>query len=281
MTDTTTAQTPPSPQPGPLTPGAKSGNGLATAGFVLGLLGLLGSFIPVLNVVGIVLGVIGAVLAGVGLAKARRSGTGKGLAVSGIVLGVLALVVGIVVNVAFATAVDDALDVATKPTVEVPAEPSGDTTDPADDDASDDAAAGSVVGTTRDNPAPIGSAITDSDWTVTVNSVTTAAKDKYGQTPAAGMTLLLINVTATYNGNDPQGDSVWATVDFITADGTTIDSTDGFFIPEDQFDSLATLYGGASVSGNKMIQVPADSWQNGVLAVSPSMFADNTFVAVQ
>ena len=39
---------------------AKGSNGLATAGFVLGLLGLLGSWIPVLNILGIILGVLGS-----------------------------------------------------------------------------------------------------------------------------------------------------------------------------------------------------------------------------
>ncbi|WP_407345546.1 hypothetical protein [Pengzhenrongella phosphoraccumulans] len=52
MSDTQVVQPAPTPQPAP----AKASNGLATAGFVLGLLGLLGSFIPVINVGGIVLG---------------------------------------------------------------------------------------------------------------------------------------------------------------------------------------------------------------------------------
>ncbi|WP_454301889.1 hypothetical protein [Salana multivorans] len=98
---------PPSGYPPPVPPPVQSGNGLATAGFVLGLLGFLGSFIPLLNVVGIVLGVIGAILAAVGLAKAKTAGSGKGLAVAGVILGVLAVIVAIIINVAFANAVDD------------------------------------------------------------------------------------------------------------------------------------------------------------------------------
>lgn len=101
----------PVPQPGPPVPEPQRGsNGLATAGFVLGLLGLLGSWIPVLNFVGILLGVVGAVLAAVGLAKSKRVGAGKGLAIAGLVLGVLAVIIAIVINAAFVDAVDEAVD---------------------------------------------------------------------------------------------------------------------------------------------------------------------------
>lgn len=270
MSETQAAPPAPTPQFAP----AKASNGLAIAGFVLGLLGFLGSFIPLINIVGIVMGVVGAVLAAVGLAKAKKSGTGKGLAMSGLILGGLALIIGIAVNVAFANVVSNAGN-------DVAVATSSNSADPA---ATSDAATGdAAVGTSRDNPAPLGSAITAGDWTVTINSVTTAATAKFDQAPAAGKTLLVINVTATYKGNDSQGSTAWANVKFVTADGTTIDSTSGstMFIPEDQFDSLTTLYEGASVTGNKMLEVPAEGWQKGVLAVSPDLFSDDTFVAVQ
>jgi len=272
MSDTQVVQPAPTPQPAP----AKASNGLATAGFVLGLLGLLGSFIPVINVGGIVLGVVGAVLAAVGLTKAKKLGAGKGLAISGIILGVLALIIGIFVNVVFANAVNDATDTS----VAAPAS----SADAAATDAPKEAApVEDAVGTSRDNPALLGSAITGGDWTVTTNSVTTANADSLGQAPAAGSTLLVINMTATYNGTDAQGSSAWASVNFVTAEGTTIDGLGGstLFIPDEQFDSLTTLYEGASVTGNKMIEVPADGWQNGVLVLSPDLLSDNTFVAVQ
>lgn len=279
MSETHAAQPAPTPPPA-----VKAGNGLATAGFVLGLLGLLGSFIPVINIGGIVLGLLGAVLAAVGLAKAKKVGAGKGLAIAGMILGGLALVIGVVVNIAFASSVDDALKETTDTTVEAPADA---TDDPAndDDEAADDgeAASDDALGTSRSNPAPLGSAITGGDWTVTINSVSTADADSMDQTPEAGSTLLIINMTATYNGTDSQGATAWVSADFVTADGSTVDGLDGstLFIPEDQFDSLATVYEGASVTGNKMIEVPAENWQDGVLAISPDLLSDKTFVAVK
>lgn len=88
----------------------KGSNGLATAGFVLGLLGLLTCWIPILNILGIILGILGVVLAAVGLAKSKTVAAGRGLAIAGIVLGLLGVLVAILINVAFSKAVDDALD---------------------------------------------------------------------------------------------------------------------------------------------------------------------------
>lgn len=261
----------PTPPPAPV----KTSNGLATAGFVLGLLGFLGSFIPVLNIGGILLGVLGAILAAIGLSKAKKTGTGKGLALSGLILGVLALIIGIVVNVAFAGAVTTAIDDATDTSVKTPATAgsSADADEPADE----------ALGTSRDNPAPLGSAITGGDWTVTINSVETTKKDSFDQAAAEGSVLLVVNMTAVYDGDDAQGSSPWATVNFATADGTTIDGLDGstLFVPEDQFDSLTTLYEGGSVTGDKIIEVPEGDWESGVLVVSPDLMSDDTFVAVK
>ena len=230
-----------------------------------------------LNVFGMILGVVGAVLAAVGLAKSKKVGAGKGLAIGGLVLGVLAVIVAIIVNVAFVNAVDEAVKTTTDTSVQAPAASNG------ADPTSGDAAADKDLGTSRENPAPIGSAITGGDWTVKVNSVKTADKDSLGQAPAAGKTLLVVNVTATYNGDDKQGSSAFAVVKFVTAEGNTIDSTSGstLFIPDDQFASLDTVFSGASVTGNQMIEVPADAWKNGVLSVSPDMLSDDTFVAVK
>ena len=279
MSDTYLPTPAPAPQQsGPHGPGHSHGsNGLATAGFVLALLGFLSSWIPVLNILGMILAVVGAILAAVGLARSKRAGVGKGLAFAGLVLGVLAVIVAVVINVAFVNAVDDAIDETTKTSVEAPSDSDN---GKADEQAASDS---EELGTSRDNPAPLGSAITGDDWTVTINSVKAADEDSIGQKPAAGSTLLVVNLTATYNGDDDQGDSAWASVKFVTADGTTIDSTSGstLFLEDNGFDSLKTVYSGASVKGNQMLEVPADTWQDGVLAVSPSIMSDDTFVAVK
>lgn len=267
------------PYPGPPAPGpTKGSNGLATAGFVLGLLGLLGSWIPVLNILSIILAVVGIVFGAIGLARSTRANGGRGLAIAGLVLGALGIVIAIVVNVAFVDAVDEAIDETTSTSVEAPSSSEGEA-----ESGGDSASKDSELGTSRNNPAPLGSAVTGDNWTVTINSVQEVNSDSYDQAPAAGSTLLLINMTATYNGDDEQGSTAWASVKYVGVDGTTSDSTSGstMFIAENGFDSLKTLYKGASVRGDELIEVPVDNWKDGVLAVSPGMLSDDTFIALK
>lgn len=254
----------------PPAPTQKGSNGLAVAGFVLALIGFLGSWVPLLNFFAAFLGVIGLVLAGIGLAKSGKAGTGKGLAITGLILGALSVIIAIVVNVAFVAGVDEALNEATDTKVE------------AADGDSDGTATDSDAGSTRSNPAPLGSKISGGDWTVVINSVKTINEDSLGARAESGKVLLSVNLTATYDGDDEQGETAWATVKFVSPDGTTVDSTSGstLFIEENGFDSLKTLYNGGSITGDRILEVPAD-WEKGVLAVSPGMFSDDTFVAIK
>lgn len=253
----------------------RGSNGLATAGFVLGLLGLLGSWIPFLNILGIILGVLGIILGGVGLAQSKKAGAGKGLAIAGIVLGALAVIFAILVNALFVSAVDEAIDETTKTSVEAPN--AGDKA--ADGEGSSSSAA---LGTTRDTPAPLGSKITGDDWTVTIDAVKQVPADSFGSKAAAGSVLMSVSMTATYTGDDEQGSTPWATVGYVGPDGTTTDSLSGstLFVAENEFDSLKTVYGGGSVEGDQLFEVPPN-WREGVLAVSPGMLSDDTFVALK
>ncbi|MFC6154791.1 DUF4190 domain-containing protein [Nocardioides yefusunii] len=253
------------PSPYPFTPPQPSGsNGLATAGFVLSLLGILMSWIPLLNIFGVMLAVLGLILAGVGLAKSKKVNAGKGLAIAGLVLGVLTIVITIAINTVFVTALEDAIDETTS-------------TEVVDKDGK---SASKDVGTTRDNPAPLGSQVKGDDWTVVINSVSTVEKDAFDQKADSGKVLIAVNLTATYTGDDDQGESAWATVKYVGKDGKTVDGTDGIFVAEDAFDSLETVYSDGSVTGDKILEVPA-RWESGALAVSPGMFSDDTFVAVK
>ena len=84
-------------QPGygpPASPYApKRTNGVAIAALVLGIIGLLTFWVPIL---GLVLGLIALVL---GIVGVRRGPNGKGMAVAGIVLGTLAVIGGVIILV--------------------------------------------------------------------------------------------------------------------------------------------------------------------------------------
>ncbi len=81
---------------------------MATAGFVVALVGAVLSFIPVVGTVSWLLGPVGLVLSIVGLVKSKTAQTGRGKAVAGIVLAAVALIMCFIYTVAFVGAVSHA-----------------------------------------------------------------------------------------------------------------------------------------------------------------------------
>ncbi len=84
----------------------QSSNGLAVAGFILALLGVVSAFIPLVNVGGDILAFVGLVLGVFGLMKSGRKGAGRGLCAAAIILALAAFVISIMVNLAAAGSVD-------------------------------------------------------------------------------------------------------------------------------------------------------------------------------
>lgn len=98
----------PSPPAAP-TPGQPK-NGLGTAGFVLGLIGLIFAFIPLIGVVAWPLTILGLIFGALGTARARSGkATNKGLAITGLVLSVIGLVICIIWTAVFGKAVSDSV----------------------------------------------------------------------------------------------------------------------------------------------------------------------------
>ena len=96
---------PPGQQAPPPRPGS---NGLAIAALVCGIVALLLSWIPVINVLALLLGLV-AVGCGIGgIRKAGSTGAGqKGVAVGGLVTGILAILLSLVILVGIATVFSD------------------------------------------------------------------------------------------------------------------------------------------------------------------------------
>ncbi|WP_231856048.1 DUF4352 domain-containing protein [Nocardia cyriacigeorgica] len=209
-----------------------------------------------------------------------QTGKTKGTSIAAIIISVVGTVVGFVVFFAVVSdAFDDAFDTSDV-SVATPAAP-GQATESgaADQDTSTDQG-------TRANPYPLGSVITDGDWQVTVNSVTlnandaVAAENSYNEAPPPGSQYLLANVTITYIGNDPQGDTPFATISYVTADGNTVNSYDSNAVAPDALDTNSPLFEGASTTGNVEFLVPSASAAQGTLAVEPALLSDKVFVAV-
>ncbi|MEU9110584.1 DUF4190 domain-containing protein [Streptomyces sp. NPDC048483] len=106
------------PPPGygypPAAPQPAASNGIATAGMVLGIIALVVSFIPVLNVVVWPLAIIGLVLGSIGLAKSGKTGKGKGPGITALATSLASIIMFFVINAAFVNEVDKAVDGARK-----------------------------------------------------------------------------------------------------------------------------------------------------------------------
>ncbi len=259
----------PAPQ---VAPQKKEKNVLGIVALITSIVGFIFACIPGALIIGWVLLPISFILAIVSL---FMKGKGKGMGIAGLIISVVGTIVGVVVFISVvATSFDEAFS-------------GGETTVATPEGTEDEAGDGGEEQGTRANPYPIGTAITQGDWTVTINSVNLdataeiTADNMFNDAPDAGMVYILVNVTATYNGTDAEGASPWSTVNYVTVDGVTIDGTEKFISPPDAFDITTVLYEGASTTGNVALQVPADTAGEGVLAVNPTMMGDKVFVAVQ
>ncbi len=83
-------------------------NGLGTAGFVLGLVGLIFAFIPLIGIIAWPMTILGLIFGIVGTMRASRGqASNKGLAITAVVLSAIGLVICFVWTLAFGKAVSD------------------------------------------------------------------------------------------------------------------------------------------------------------------------------
>lgn len=82
---------------------AKKKSGIATAGLVLGIIGIVLSFIPIINNLAFVLGILALIFGIVSILKK----TSKGKSIASIILGILAIVITIGIQNSVSNAIDD------------------------------------------------------------------------------------------------------------------------------------------------------------------------------
>lgn len=158
---------------------AQPKNGLGTAGFVLGLVGLIFAFIPLIGVVAWPLTILGLVFGIIGTVRARSgAANNKGIAISGLVLSIIGLVICIIWAAAFGKAVSDAPKVSADASVsEMP---------PAVASVAAGASAAASVAPNSGSPAQVNAPAAAGKHTV-VLEVTTAAKSNVQYT--SGLTV--------------------------------------------------------------------------------------------
>ena len=231
-------------------------NVLGIIALITAVVGAIFACVPGALILGWVLLPIAFVLSLVSLfLRGKRRGAG----IAGLIVSILGTVVGVIV---FLAVVADAFDEAfsDETTGSQPAEEGAE--EPGEDGGNEEAEAGPAAGEessqegTRADPYPLGTELSSSDWTVTVNSVdldadaAVAAENPYNEAPAEGHRYILVNLTATYTGEDPDGATPWVSVDFVSVEGNTFSSTDRMVVQPEGFDRTSTLYEGASETGN-------------------------------
>lgn len=78
----------------PQQPAQQPSNGLGVAGFVLGVVGLVFSFIPLIGIVAWPLVILGVIFSAVGFARTRSgAATNTGLSIAGLVMSIVGLVI--------------------------------------------------------------------------------------------------------------------------------------------------------------------------------------------
>jgi len=266
------------PDPTPVQEKSKR-NVLGIIALAVAAVGFLFACIPGALIMGWILLPIGFTL---GIIAACLKGKVKWQALTAIITAVIGTIVGIIVF--FAIAATSFSNAFGDTDVEIASGDDTSVVEEADAPAAEEAPAAEVG--TRENPAAIGSTIEGDDWTVVINSVTLGATDQvlaanqFNEAPDAGTEYILINYTATYTGDDVDGQMpAFVSLQFVTADGVTVNGLDKMIIAPDAIDSTSTLYTGASATGNTAIQVPSPA--AGVIAVNAGMIADNVFVAIQ
>lgn len=256
----------------------KPKNVVGLIALITAVLGFIFACMPGALIVGWVLLPIAFILAIVSLFIKDKP---KGMGIAALILSIVGTIVGVVV---FFAVVGSSFDNAFGSGDTKVVAPSGEAGSPA---GAVENKAEAATGT-RENPSPIGSVVESDDWRIVINSVTLAASDavaaanEFNDPPAEGSEYILVNYSATYLGDDANGQMpAFVSLEYVTADGRTINSFDKTVIAPDAIDSSNTLYKDGTATGNVAFEVPSATAAQGVLAVRPGMLADKVFVAVQ
>lgn len=271
---------PPPPYPAQPYPGfapveQKKRNTVGIIALVCAILGFILACVPGAMILGWVLLPFGFILGLVGLFMKAKKGT----AIAAIIVSILGTIAGVF---AFLAVVGSAFDESFNKDVTVSQEGASDANAAADVNG-----AAGAAGSTRENPLPVGATIESDEWAITLNGVNldatgeVLAENQFNDQPGPDQAYILANVTLTYKGNDPQGSIPMAIINYVTADGTTVNSFDHSAVAPDELDSMSPLYSGGSVSGNEAFLVPSATAGEGMIAIKPDPFSKKAFFAVR
>ena len=246
-------------------------NVLALVSLIIAVVGFIFACVPGALIVGWILLPIAFILS---IVSFFLRGDKKWLAIIALVLSIVGTIVGVMVFFAVvAASVDEAFG-GGDTTVTQPSESDG-----SDEEPAEEAPAEAVQGG-RDNPYPVGSEISNSDWAVVVNSVnqdgnaTVSEANQFNEPAPAGSHYVIVNYTVTYKGAE-SGYSTEVGVDVVTSAGNVIRGYDNLVVLADGF-GLDEMYQGASATGSQAYLVP--DGETFLLRVTPGILADEAFI---
>lgn len=224
-------------QPAP-TPQKKSGLGIAS--LVLGIIAIVGSWIPILNNISFLLAIIGLILGIVGIFSIRKGKVGgKGLTIAAVVINVIAIVIVICTQWVFGKALDETTKDLNAGSTVVATSEKADTGDSKKTDKNAD-----------NSKLAVGNAVTlDNGLQVSVDS-------KTEKTDQAGNKYLLVTVSYKNTGSEP--------IDYASYDWKQTSSSGNMEDPEiaildKEPLSNGTLKPGGTVSGIVPVKTDAAS----------------------
>lgn len=271
----------------------KQRNIIGIIGLIVAILGVIFSCVKGALILGWLLLPIAFILGIIGLFGKNKK---KGTAITAVVLSIVGTILAVVV---FLAVIGESFEEATGGETIVSdgtsneahahsanaqnfAASSGDAVDASSEESNTTGAADS----SRENPLPLGATVENDEWTLTVNSVNlnadeiVAAGNMFNEPPAEGMKYIIVNISQTLKAGDSEGSMPEGSVEYVSAEGNTYNSYDAWVALDSEFDSLSTLYEGATATGDLVFEVPAENADQGVLAVRPAVFADKKFVSL-
>lgn len=254
--------------------GPKKLNVLALIAAIVAVIGFIFACMPGALIVGWILLPIAFVLSIVSL---FLKGDKKWLGIVGLVVSIVGTIVGVVVFFGVvASSVEDAFG-GGDTTVTEPGE-SDDADESGEQEPTEEEPAQAEPGT-RENPFPVGSEISNSEWTVVVNSINPdgnaiVAEEQFNEPAPAGSHYEIVNYTVTYKGADSSY-AAEVMLDYVTSAGNVITSYDNLVILKDGF-SLDELYTDASATGSVAFLVP--DGESPLLRVQAGFLADEVFI---
>lgn len=247
---------------GPQQPGPRKGSGLAIAAFVLAVIAVLLCWVPIVNNVAAILAVVGLALGIPALVSARRGKrSGSGLAVAGVVLSVLALVGVFATQAFYSSVIEDVTD-----DLNSSAAPSAEDVVAAEESANAEADAAAVLG--------LGQSAQLTDYTVTVDSVTTngndivAAENDFNSPPTGQY--VLVGLTVTYDGAEEGDPWLDLSTEFVGTDARMYDSSSCSAVVPNEASDVPTLLAGGTASYQVCMDVPPTAIDGGQVKVSDS-----------